>query len=86
MEASLLRDAPRPTQITMSPYYGRPYFSGLSEGHGTSRAIDLVSVADILRKAFVYPPHSIFDDIKLVTFGFSPGHDMARSLGMTTCR
>ena len=79
MEASLLRDAPRPTQITMSPYYGRPDFSGLSEGHGTSRAIDLVSVADILRNAFVYPPHSIFEDIKLVTFGFSPGHDMARA-------
>jgi hypothetical protein len=79
MEASLLRDAPRPTQITMSPYYGRPDFSGLSDGPATARTIDLVSVADILRNAFVYPPHSIFEDIKLVTFGFSPGHDMARA-------
>lgn len=78
MEASLLRDAPRPTQITMSPYYGRPDFSGLADEPGTQRTIDLVSVADILRNAFVYPPHSIFEDIKLVTFGFSPGHDMVR--------
>lgn len=78
MEASLLRDAPRPTQITMSPYYGRPDFSGLADEPGTQRNIDLVSVADILRNAFVYPPHSIFEDIKLVTFGFSPGHDMVR--------
>ena len=79
VEASLLRDAPRPTQITMSPYYGRPDFSGLSDAPGTHRAIDLVSVADILRNAFVYPPHSIFEAIKLVTFGFSPGHDMVRA-------
>ena len=41
--------------------------------------IDLVSVADILRNAFVYPPHSIFEDIKLVTFGFSPSQDMQAS-------
>src|SRR5687768_3404190 len=67
------------TQITMSPYYGRPDFTGVASGMGESgppRNIDLVSVADILRIAFVFPPHSIFEDVKLVTFGFSPAQDM----------
>ena len=65
-----------PKQITMSPYYGTPDFSGLSGGSAPARPIDMVSVADILRNAFVYPPHSIFQDVKLVTFGFSPSQDM----------
>ena len=68
--------AAAPKQITMSPYYGTPDFSGLSGGSAPARPIDMVSVADILRNAFVYPPHSIFQDVKLVTFGFSPSQDM----------
>ena len=68
-----------PLQITMSPYYGRPDFSGVSRSDAPARNIDMVSVADILRNAFVYPPHSIFEDIKLVTFGFSPSQDMQAS-------
>ena len=62
-------------QITMSPYYGKPDFSNLGTD-GVRGRIDPVSVADILRNAFVYPPHSIFEDIKLATFGFFPHHDM----------
>jgi asparagine synthetase B (glutamine-hydrolysing) len=65
-----------PLQIMMSPYYGRPDFSGLSGASTSPRQIDFVSVADLLRNAFVYPPHSIFEDTKLVTFGFSPAQDM----------
>lgn len=61
-------------QITMSPYYGKPDFSPLSEPN--AQRIDPVSVADLLRNAFVYPPHSIYEGIKLVTFGFSPDQDM----------
>ena len=41
-----------------------------------------MSVADLLRNAFVYPPHSIFEDVKLVTFGFSPAHDMHGDAGV----
>ena len=67
---------PRHVQITMSPYYGKPDFSGLAGGGAGTRKVDAVSVADILRNAFVYPPHSIFEGIKLVTFGFSPHADM----------
>ena len=74
VEPVSLRPARR--QITMSPYYGRPDFTGIGGVAGPQRSIDMVSVADILRNAFVYPPHSIFEDIKLVTFGFSPAQDM----------
>lgn len=64
-------------QINMSPYYGLPDFSGLPTSKDTA-PLDLVSIADLLRNAFVYPPHSSYQDVKLVTFGFSPGHDMTR--------
>ena len=71
-------DPPRSTrprlQITMSPYYGRPDFSTLE--YGPKRRIDRVSVADLLRNGFVYPPHSVYEDVKVVTFGFSPLQDM----------
>ena len=62
-------------QITMSPYYGRPDFSSLSPPDGRSR-LDLVSVADLLRNGFIYAPHSIFENVKLATFGFNPHQDM----------
>jgi len=61
-------------QITMSPYYGRPDFSQLLEG--VPRPLDRVSVADLLRNGFVYPPHSVYEDVKVVTYGFSPMQDM----------
>jgi asparagine synthetase B (glutamine-hydrolysing) len=65
-------------QINMSPYLGRPDFSGLGKRTGPRR-IDLVSVADLLRNSVVYAPHSSLQDIKLVPYGFSPDHDMADS-------
>lgn len=58
----------------MSPYYGRADFSALE--HGPPRCLDRVSVADLLRNGFVYPPHSVYEDVKVVTFGFSPLQDM----------
>ena len=61
-------------QITMSPYYGRPDFSELLQG--LPRRLDRVSVADLLRNGFVYPPHSVYEDVKVVTYGFSPLQDM----------
>jgi asparagine synthetase B (glutamine-hydrolysing) len=71
-------DAPRASharlQISMSPYYGRPDFSALVRG--PRRQLDKVSIADLLRNGFVYPPHSVYEDVKVVTFGFSPLQDM----------
>lgn len=66
---------PSTVQITMSPYYGDPDFSAL-ESTAARAPVDLVSVADLLRNAFVYPPHSVYEGVKLVTFGFDPQHDM----------
>lgn len=63
-------------QICMSPYYGRPDFSRLCENAPARARLDLVSIADTLRNAFVYPPYSVFEDVRLVTFGFCPQHDM----------
>ncbi len=70
------RAAQRRLQITLSPYYGKPDFSALAGQHTGTERIDLVSVADLLRNGFVYAPHSIFEDVKLATFGFDPQHDM----------
>ena len=64
-------------QITMSPYYGRPDFSSLARDDGAANGrLDLVSVADLLRNGFIYAPHSIFENVKLATFGFNPQQDM----------
>lgn len=63
------------TQITMSPYYGTPDFTPLDSA-SASPPVDLVSVADLLRNAFVYPPFSILQGVRLVTFGFCPYDDM----------
>jgi hypothetical protein len=64
----------RHEQIETSPYAGTPDLSSLARrrvGH-----IDPVSVADLLRNSFVYPPHSILEDVKLVTPGFDAKTDM----------
>ncbi len=66
----------RHMQITMSPFYGKPDFSALTAHSAARERIDLVSVADILRNAAVFPPHSIFEGTKMATFGFDPNDDM----------
>ena len=68
--------AARRRQIAMSPYFGKPDFSGLGEVDAGRPKLDQVSLADLLRNGFVYPPHSILDNVKLATFGFNPKGDM----------
>ena len=63
-------------QITMSPYYGAPDFAGIASSPAVAPRLDPVSMADLLRNGFVYPPHSIFQDVKLATLGFDPQQDM----------
>jgi hypothetical protein len=72
------RDGPQRLQITMSPYYGRPDFSSLIHAN-TRHRLDSVSMGDLLRNGFVYPPHTVYEDVKVVTFGFSPLQDMYRN-------
>jgi asparagine synthetase B (glutamine-hydrolysing) len=66
----------RQIQIAMSPYFGEVDFSGLGGCATSGAALDAVSLADIYRNAFVYPPHSIYTDVKLATFGFNTAQDM----------
>ena len=61
-------------QIETSPYAGTPDLSSLTRRR--EGRIDAVSVADLLRNSFVYPPHSILEDVKLVTPGFDADTDM----------
>jgi asparagine synthetase B (glutamine-hydrolysing) len=68
-------DAPG-MQITMSPFYGKCDFSALADGRSAQFPVDAVSIADLLRNGFVFPPHSILDGVKLVTFNFDPQQDM----------
>ena len=60
----------------MSPYYGTPDFSRLVRAGEPAPSVDEVSVADLLLNAFVYPPYSIYEGVRLVTFGFCPHDDM----------
>ncbi len=39
-------------------------------------ALDPVSVADILRNAFVYPPHSVYENVKFAISGFESEQDL----------
>ncbi len=68
------REPTRHEQIETSPYSGTPDLSPLASRK--PGRIDPVSVADLLRNSFVYPPHSILEEVKLVTPGFDAKTDM----------
>jgi hypothetical protein len=63
-------------QINAAPSAGEVDFSPLGgHGHGFA-SLDPVSIADLLRNAFVYPPHSIYRDVKVAISGFNPTQDL----------
>jgi hypothetical protein len=66
----------RRIQIGLSPHEGIPDFAPLADYPGGAAALDLVSVADLLRNSFVYPPHTIYKDVKVATTGFDPSQDL----------
>lgn len=68
--------APPSAQINVSPHAGAVDLSVLNVADRATAVLDPVSVADLLRNAFVYPPHSIFQDVKVVGTGFDPQQDM----------
>ncbi|GGA42783.1 asparagine synthase-related protein [Dyella nitratireducens] len=68
--------APRKIQLNTSPNLGEVDFGPLAKHERNIAAIDPVSVADILRNAFVYPPHTIYADVKIAATGFDPEQDM----------
>ena len=62
-------------KLSISPYRGEADFTPLAQLAG-ERALDRVSIADLLRNAFVYPPHSIYRDVKVASLGFDPERDL----------
>jgi len=62
-------------RIPASPYAGEADFSVLNTfGVGGGTSIDMVSLADLLRNSFVYPPHTIYNDVNILTTGFAVQH------------
>lgn len=72
-------DAIKRIQIDTCPNRGGIDFSALSGHDQTQDSIDLVSIADILRNAFVYPPHTIYTNVKIAATGFDANEDMHES-------
>ena len=60
------------TYLRTSPFDGTAVdFSPLQTHSSHIRTIDPVSLADLLRNGFVYPPHTIYRDVKNVQTGFT---------------
>ncbi|GLQ87888.1 asparagine synthase-related protein [Dyella flagellata] len=70
----------RKTYLQTSPYAGAADFSCLASRCANRSSIDHVSLADLLRNAFVYPPHTIYRDVKNVATGFALPHGMEDEL------
>lgn len=64
-----------PIQLIASPFHGEPDFAPLADHVGRG-GLDPVSLADLLRNGFVYPPYSIYENVRLVSCGFDPAQDM----------
>ena len=64
-----------PIQLIASPFHGEPDFAPLADHVGRG-GLDPVSLADLLRNGFVYPPYSIYENVRLVSCGFDPTQDM----------
>ena len=69
----------RRVQLDLSPYAGEADLAPLAATESEGDAIDEVSLADLLRNSFVYPPHSIFRGVKVATTGFDPAQDLHAS-------
>jgi hypothetical protein len=70
-----LHDAAPRIKLRASPYGGEADFAPLP-ALGGGRPLDPVSVADVLRNAFVYPPHTIYEGVRVSVIGFDPEHDL----------
>jgi asparagine synthetase B (glutamine-hydrolysing) len=63
-------------QINTSPYLDDIDFSPLDRFQDGDAPLDALSLAELLRNSFVYPPHSIYRNVKLAGTGFDPSEDM----------
>jgi len=62
------------SQVAISPYFDPSDFSVLDQVPARGQ-VDPVSIADLLRNAFVFPPHSIYGGLGVTSFGFGPHDD-----------
>lgn len=69
-DQSVLSESDARLQLSASPYAGSADFPAVRAFTRSHGALDPVSIADLLRNAFVYPPHSIYRDVKLASIGF----------------
>lgn len=63
--------SPKKIHLYTSPHAGEVDFSPLNTPDARQASIDMVSLADLLRNGFVYPPHTIYSDVKNIATGFS---------------
>ena len=65
-------------QIAASLYESAaPVDFSVLDGYGSGdTALDPISIADLLRNGFVYPPHSIYSNVKVASLGFDGRQDM----------
>jgi asparagine synthetase B (glutamine-hydrolysing) len=63
-------------QLNTSPYQDEVDFSPLDKLERGEASLDPVSIADLLRNTFVYPPHTIYRNVKVASSGFDPAQDM----------
>ena len=63
-------------QLHTAPCQDKVDFSPLDELERGEASLDPVSIADLLRNTFVYPPHSIYRNVKVAASGFDPTQDM----------
>lgn len=83
---AILSQADLPIQINMSPHWGEVDFSKLDTYRRGMGSLDPTSIADLLRNAFVYPPHSIYRDVKVAISGFDPAQDLHANPGFHYAR
>jgi asparagine synthetase B (glutamine-hydrolysing) len=81
IHAVAMQDPNPQIQVTTSPFDGEADFSGLAGLDMVRPPLDPVSMADLLRNAFVYPPHSIYRDVKVASFGFDPAQNLHNDAG-----
>lgn len=65
-----------PIQLNASPYQDEVDFSPLDKLDRSEASLDPVSIADLLRNTFVYPPHTIYRGVKVASSGFDPAQNM----------
>lgn len=77
LRSAVTKPTMEPVQFPFTPYHGMPDLAAI-QAASVGREVDMVSIADLLRNAFIYPPNSTWDGLKLANFGFGPDGDVIK--------